>query len=320
MARLTMVRQLALVLALCALSDVAAAVTLRVNCGQKEGLTTIDAALKALSHEEEISASKRIVVSGACNENVVIQSVDRLTLSAVNGASINDSSGGNRPTIFIGDSRDVVVSGFTINGGSDGIRCFDGSICRLNNNTVQNSREAGIFVLTSSYAVINGGLIQGNTQYAGIAVINGARALVSQASIRDNYYGALVNTNSFLNFLSSSSSANLGPGLRVIQGSSAVCGSCTISSNGADGVEVAENSNLVLTLDFGVPNPPGHSITGNNGAGVSLTNLSGVSMPTAGNVSGNAGIFDITCNPSFTSASNLANAGLSPGRTNCVGP
>jgi len=76
------------------------AATLYVNCGGRAGLTSIGAALKALQYAEDHGAST-INVSGACNENVVIQNFDRLTLNAAPGASINDSSGGNSDTVQI---------------------------------------------------------------------------------------------------------------------------------------------------------------------------------------------------------------------------
>src|SRR5215470_10817229 len=110
------------------------AATLYVNCGAKEGLHSIGAALKVLQY---VPGPSTINVSGACHENVVIQSLDRLMLSAAPGASINDPSGGNLDVIDILDSRDVSVNNFTISGGAYGISCSDRSLCRLNGNSVQ---------------------------------------------------------------------------------------------------------------------------------------------------------------------------------------
>lgn len=116
------------------------AATLSVNCGGKHGLTSINGALRALQSSEESHGPATINVSGACHENVVVQSMDRLTLNAVNGASVTDASGGTLDVILIGDSRSVSINNFTINGsagGANGITCRDGSLCRLNGNTVQ---------------------------------------------------------------------------------------------------------------------------------------------------------------------------------------
>src|SRR5262245_38221227 len=85
------------------------AATLYVNCGAKEGLHSIGAALRVLQRAQEQSPST-INVSGACHENVVIQSLDRLTLNAVNGASVSDASGGTLDVMSIQDSREVAIN------------------------------------------------------------------------------------------------------------------------------------------------------------------------------------------------------------------
>ena len=73
------------------LGSAAHATTLYVNCGGKAGLPSIGAALKVLQFPL-FSGPNIINVSGACHENVVIQSIDRLTLTSVNAASISDPS------------------------------------------------------------------------------------------------------------------------------------------------------------------------------------------------------------------------------------
>ncbi len=64
-------------------SGVVQAATLFVHCGASTGLATVGAALKALKYSES-SGPSTINVSGTCNENVLVQNLDRLTL---NGAS-----------------------------------------------------------------------------------------------------------------------------------------------------------------------------------------------------------------------------------------
>jgi hypothetical protein len=59
-----------------------------------------------------------INVSGTCNENVVIQSMNYIILNAVNGASINDPSHGANPTVVIDDSQEIVMNNFVVNGDS----------------------------------------------------------------------------------------------------------------------------------------------------------------------------------------------------------
>ena len=102
------------------------------------------------------------MVSGTCNENLVIQSLDNLTLTAQGAASINDSSGGNADVIDIADSRRVSINGFTINGGVNGVVCSDASLCRFNGNTVQGSANYGVIVVESQ-ATFNGDILQNHT-------------------------------------------------------------------------------------------------------------------------------------------------------------
>jgi hypothetical protein len=61
-------------LVLLLLSGTAGAATLYVNCGGKIGLTSVSAALKVV----QSAGPSTIKVSGACHENVAIQSMDRL--------------------------------------------------------------------------------------------------------------------------------------------------------------------------------------------------------------------------------------------------
>src|SRR5947209_3829187 len=86
-----------LLLAIGAASHYTWAATLTVNCAKKE---TISKALKLLTNSNPQGPNK-IAVSGDCNENLVIQSTDRLTLITYHGASITDSSGGSSAVIDI---------------------------------------------------------------------------------------------------------------------------------------------------------------------------------------------------------------------------
>ncbi len=87
---------------------------LTVNCDKKE---TISKALKLLASTNP-QGPNTITVSGGCKENLVIQSMDRLTLITKNGASITDRSGGSLAVVDIEDSHSVTMQGFTINGGN----------------------------------------------------------------------------------------------------------------------------------------------------------------------------------------------------------
>jgi hypothetical protein len=161
----------------------AQAETLRVNCNSKKGLTHISQAINILQNDES-HGSRTILVSGTCKENVVLQSLDNLTLTAQGGASINDSSGGNADVLDIVDSRRVFVNGFTINGGANGVGCFDASLCRFSGNTVQGSVNYGV-VVNESQATFNGDTLQ-NHGGRGLSVIDHGTADAFGISVQGN--------------------------------------------------------------------------------------------------------------------------------------
>jgi hypothetical protein len=161
-------------LVLLLLSGTAGAATLYVNCGGKIGLTSVSAALKVV----QSAGPSTIKVSGACHENVAIQSMDRLTLNAVNGASISDASGGTLDVIAIDDSRDVAINGFAINAGSgdaiNGVHCGDFSVCRLSGNLIQGATGgAGFAVFGGAEATLDGDTLQNNA--IGLQSVSGAK-------------------------------------------------------------------------------------------------------------------------------------------------
>jgi hypothetical protein len=293
-------------LLLTGIGGAAQAATLSVNCGGKYGLTSINAAIKAIQSSEESRRPATINVSGACNENVVIQSLDRLTLNAAPGASINDPSGGNLDVIDIADSRDVSVNNFTINGGAYGISCLDRSLCRLNGNSVQGANTSGVGVFFSQTDVI-GGILQNNA--TGLSVYNGSEAKALGVTIKNNGTGIEIRTHSFLN-TDSTISGNSGSGVFAHFNATVHCLGCTVSGNGDHGVIIRRNS----TVRFG-----GATVTGNVGGGVLLSEESSTFFGNGGNVTGNPGRFDVSCGTSATSAK-FATFNINGGTTNCVEP
>jgi hypothetical protein len=266
--------------------------------------------LKALQYSED-HGSSTINVSGACHENVVIQSLDRLTLNAASGASITDTSGGNLSAVTIDDSRDVAINGFTINGGAnggaDGIDCQDGSLCRLNGNTIQgagNGYGVGVFF---SQVFLDGGTLQNN--FAGLAVINGASGRATNVTIQNNSIGIEIRTHSFVN-TTATITANSAGGVFVHESGTLNCPGCQITGNGNIGVILKRDSSARL---YGA-----YAVTGNTGGGVQLNEESSVYFA-PGTVTGNTGGKDVFCGSSYTTA-RFATTNIGGGTTNCVEP
>jgi len=298
------------------MASTAPATTLYVNCAAKEGLHSIGAALKTLQIAEGRGPTT-INVSGACHENVVVQSLDRVTLNAVNGASVSDASGGKLDVISIFDSRDVAINGFTINAGSDGvsgangISCNDWSACRLALNVIQGAGSgAGFAVYQASEATVDGDTFQNNgvglIANSGTKVRAGGQA--RPITSRNNGRGLQLTRLSFA-FILANLNNNTELGVRLAFHSTLDLISGSISQNGSAGAYVAEGSAARFTST---------TINANAGPGVLVQDLSMVTFNGA-TVTGNGGGTDVVCNPQF-SATRGALSDIGGGTTNCVEP
>jgi hypothetical protein len=288
--------------------SVAQALTLSVNCGSKEGLTTIGAALKLL-HGVPASMPNTINVSGACRENVVIQSRDRLTLNAMAGATVTDASGGLSDVIFIADSRSVAINNFTISGGADGIDCSDGSLCRLNGNVVQGAAAYGIWANELSQVVVIGGTLQNNS-VAGLEISNGSSGQASGVTIQNNLANGIeLRAQAYLD--TNATVTGNGGGVFISHTGTFTCVGCNITGNAGLGV--------ILRRDSTGRFSGGYAITGNSGGGVLITEESSAYFPSVGTVTGNTGGMDVFCGSSFTTAK-FATSHIGGGTTNCTEP
>lgn len=285
--------------------------TLHVNCDATKGLTRISKAI-ALLQKSGSPGPNTIVVSGSCKENIVIQSMDNLTLSAETGASISDRSHGNADIIDIQDSRRIAIIGFTINGGADGVGCFGFSLCRLFDNTIQGSSGFGVWAINSQVA-LNNDVVQ-NHASRGVAIVNGSQVNADGSTIQGNGEGIVSNIRGTLGLSNSSVQGNGNRGIFAETGSSIRMLASTVTANGSDGVQLQKNSQLSIENFSGAS-----SITGNGGAGVSVGDLSFAFFDAGSNVTGNTAGADVICLPQF-SATRGATTNLGGGTTNCVEP
>ncbi len=285
--------------------------TLRVNCDNDKGLSRISKAINILQKSGS-QGPNTILVSGSCKENLVIQSMDNLTLTAQNGASISDRSQGNADVIGIADSRRVTISGFTINGGANGVVCTGASLCRFSGNTVQGSLNFGV-VVDNSQASLSGDTLQDNAG-RGLSIINGGQANADAISVQGNDDGIVLNTRGTLFLTNSTVQGNQNRGILAATASTIRLLASVVTTNGGDGVRLQQSSQARFD-NFAGPN----SITNNGAAGVNLFDLSFAFFDVDGVVTGNAGGTDVACNPQF-SATRGALTNLGGGLTNCVEP
>jgi hypothetical protein len=286
-----------LLISICAATQSAQATKLSVNCGRQEPIRTALRLLAATNPQ----GPNTITVSGACKGNIVIQSMDRLTLITNNGASLTDRSNGTLAVVNIVDSRSVTLQGFAINGGATGVSCANASVCYLTGNTIQGG--GGIEVGGGSRAFLESNVVQNGGR--GATVEDGAQMFSSNDVFQGNGQGV----SAFAAYLEASNSSFLNNGVGILSAASSLrlLGGTTISGSGADGMAMRAGSTAVFQ---------GATITGNGGNGIHLEDASFAGFQSA-TVTGNLSGVDIDCAPQFTITRFVARTG---GITNCVEP
>ena len=285
-------------------SQCAQAANLSVNC-DRDGRINKAVRLLAVTNPQ---GPNSITVTGACQENIVIQSMDRLTLITKNGAAIADASSGSKDVIDILDSQRITIKGFTINGGLFGILCSSGSLCRFSGNTIEGG-AAGLLI-EHSRAESTGNIMQNLNE--GLVVRQGADVLSTGNTMQGNVdTGILVNAGGSLYGVGAIVRNNV-DGVQVRNHSTLRMTGSAITGNGGVGVLLLEASGVFFDT--------GNDITGNLLSGVNVNDLSFAQFQLPDNkVVGNTGQPDVVCNPQF-SGTRGALTNIGGGTTNCVEP
>jgi hypothetical protein len=314
------------------MGSTAHAATLWVDCGAKNGLNSIGAALRVVQRLEP-QGPATINVSGACHENILIQNMDRLTLNALNGASITDASDGSHEVIDVEHSAGFTLNGFTVtatcpsscmNGaGADAISCFIGADCLLINNTISGAGNgAGIGAYPLSKVIVQGGTLLNN--YDGLFTNDSGEMFVMGVTVQNNLYGVFLNHGGSVSIHVGTDGVtptvitnNAQQGIFTNMGGTvSVHAPADVTNNGADGIYLALGSKLFV----GGGESGAISIYGNAGSGVNLNDISIAQFGGNAHVTGNAAP-NIACNAAtVVTAGAIAAAGGIPGLpyTNCT--
>lgn len=306
-------RGAALLCVMILLPVIAQAANLRVNCsgGKDDAFRTITAAVAHLNQ----AGPNTITVTGSCVENVLISSLDNLTLQASRkGASITDASGGTLDTLAVADSNRFALNGFTINGS---VNCTENSVCRLQGNTIQNSQT--FYGLRASRAFVDSQNDSiSNNSGVGALVQNQSRVSFTDDTINNNgLHGVQVFLDGFVDLTGSASTTTISNnGLNGVLATSHGTVRLTlanITGNALDGIRVLHDS--VLRTGFVAPSV--NNITGNGAAGVHVGDLSHAFFANDGsmNITGNHGGTDVVCSGQFSATRNVSSVG---GSTNCL--
>ncbi len=290
-----------LLVAIGAASRCAQAINLTVNCDKKE---TIHKAVRLLA-DNNPQGPNTITVSGSCKENILINSIDRLTLITTKGASITDRSNGNLTVVDIEDSRSVTVQGFTINGGFVGVGCYSASVCYLTGNTVQAGVGFGVGVGGGSRAFLESNVIQ-NSGGRGSTVEGGSQMSSSNDVFQGNAAQGIALDGAYF-VASNSSFLNNGSGILSASSNLLLHGG-TISGSIGNGMTMLAGSTVVFRDST--------TVTGNGGDGVHLEDASFAGFQSA-TVTDNSSGLDVNCAPQFTITHFVDRTG---GITNCFEP
>jgi hypothetical protein len=125
--------KLALALLLVALAFSLQAGDTSVKCDKKSLADTIAKLDK--------SVPNTVIITGDCNEDIVISGYKDLTLNGLGGASIsatvfNPADFGASTTALSVENSNVTLRNLTINGGRDAVSCFSRSVCTLHDVTI----------------------------------------------------------------------------------------------------------------------------------------------------------------------------------------
>jgi hypothetical protein len=279
---------------------------------------TISAVIAKISAHSPLGPNL-ITVTGACHENVSINSLDNLTLQASKaGASISDASGGTLDTVAIGDAQRFAMNGFTINGS---VNCFDNGVCRTQGNTIQNS-QVGYGLRYSRVSANSIGDVIQNNNGPGVLVVNDSRVIAADDTVQNNAGdGFSVVEAAFLiltNISTTTTIVNHGNnGVTARDHATVRLQVANITGNVNSGIVLLEDA--VLHMDFFAPIV--NSISNNGNSGVHVGDQSFAFFPGDGSavVTGNLSGVDVVCSGQFP-ATRGALTNIGGGTTNCSEP
>jgi len=235
-------------------------VNAKVNCNSSGAIGKIANVLKRLNPTD----TNTVHVSGYCHENVVIHGFDRLSLIAEPGAVIADATSGQASVVDISDSQDVVLQDFTIQGGNNGVYCWDFSFCRLIRLKVEQTGAGGFggVVVINSQGQLIDSTVQGSSA-DGIWMFGSKLQWRNVTVSNAQGNGVTVSARSQLNGPNNTVKGSGLAGVYVTNGSNATIVPVAITGNGQSGISVTGGSTLTVG---GI----GTVVTDNQGAGIAM--------------------------------------------------
>jgi parallel beta-helix repeat protein len=209
----------------------------------------------------QLDPGDTLLVSGACNENVVIpEGLANVILDGQGTATIDARDPGD-PTINVRGTGITIRNFASIARGETGILVTRGGAATIDRNIVQNAENNGIVVNLNSSARIVNNTVQSSPQ-SGIVITDSSSARIGFLAtgdtvarpniVRDNgENGITVGRGASARIVGNIISGNGDNGVIVTRVAHADVSSNTIDGNGGDGVFVFRNSGVDLGADSG---------------------------------------------------------------------
>jgi len=244
-----------------------------------------------------------LMIRGICRENIVIQpEVQRITIDGLGKASVH-APDARQPAIQV-LGREITIKGLTVTGGLFGVAVNRGASAVIDHNAIRNAGHSGIEVSQNSFGRIINNTIEEN-RLNGIFVLGSASVHIGVMSTGDTVPSPNVMQNngedgiavmraSTARIIGNTLSGNRRNGLTVQQTSHAEVAGNVFNGNRQHGIWVAGNSvvNLAdsVTRIFERPN----ATTAPNGSFGILCEMGAYIDGSIGSVRGSRGIKDVS--------------------------
>ena len=239
------------------------ATNVNVDCNAAGSINT---ALSGL----DLQGPHTITVTGTCHENVAIVDRERLTILAPVGQTATVASAD--PTdivIFILRSRSIFLRRLVLTGGSAGLFIVRSEV-QMNNSTIQNNTDVGVFVNQMSSLQFPGNIVRNNGD--GIIVRQTSRAQINNGTVENNAGSGITLANgAFADIRGQTIQNNGGFGVRAFHTSTFQSIRSTIVGNGSTGLRVQETShgelidNTIRNNGAADPSSPGGVVLSEGG-------------------------------------------------------
>ena len=210
---------------------------------------------------------------------------NNLTLTGVWGADNTAINGTGGDTLYVHDSDNFTVEGFTVTGGTntsfplcedgkrgDGISIYTSDNAQVTGNTANDNKRHGIVIDDSSNARIEGNTANDNDKH-GIFIDGSSGARIEGNTAHDNVnHGIYVSGSSDARIEGNTANDNGIHGIHVYSSDSVNVTDNTVSSNAVTGVMISHSSSSVTVNQNNIFGNLVHGLNNNTGNNVNATN------------------------------------------------